>query len=145
MSDSKHELLEQPDQGYAVNNSKTMVETTSNNKTPDQYLKKGEKARIFSIKKYVSLVQNRLCFTFFFRRIRLYQISIWHAVYLYYKCLTTTKCSKIKLASPHSISICRLLYQYYSIIFTIKWGWANYTLFCKTKLKTDLDAFKINQ
>ena len=45
ISDSKHELLEQPDQGYVVNNSKT----TSNNKTPDQYLKKGEKARIFSI------------------------------------------------------------------------------------------------
>ena len=40
---------------------------TSKNKTPHQYLKKGEKRDFFVLfNEYSPLVQNHLCFTFFF-------------------------------------------------------------------------------
>jgi len=41
--DAKHEHLEQPDRGCSVNNSKRQQNQTNNNKTPNQFFKKGRK------------------------------------------------------------------------------------------------------
>ena len=101
----------------------------TSNKTPDQYFKKVEKARIFFIEQ-AALVQNRLCFTFLcVAKYRLYQTSIRHVAYLCIidACLQSNA-SKTKLASPHTISVCRSLFQFCSIIFTILCGGENCTI-----------------
>ena len=91
ISDTKHEHLEQPDQGYVVNNSKTVKTNKQQQQQQNsRSVGRGRKPKYFLLFKYAPLVQNCLCFTFtllfffffFLQREKywLYQISIWHAV-----------------------------------------------------------------
>ena len=131
ISDAKHEHLEQPDRGYSINNSKMTVKTNKQQQNSRSVFKKGgESKNIFHCLRSMHHWFKIAFISLFFPRkiLIISNIYLTCCISLHYKRLITTKCSKTKLASPHIISVCRLLFQFCSTIFTIKWGWANCTV-----------------